>query len=190
MNHWSEELSALGACGDAVRWCRTQKSLKAAWKNCTRGDWMLWLIGRTTKSAPWSDERKPLAACAAECAMLAPPCRDDDYELARIWCIDALMRWSEGKADRDEVEAALRAACAAAASAGDAAASAAYAASASAYAADDYAASAASAAYAAYAASASASAAYASNDYSYDTYSAEQQWQLDHVRKKYPLTEL
>ena len=44
--HWSEKLKALNACEEAVAWAATQRTSTAAWKSCTRADWMLWLAGR------------------------------------------------------------------------------------------------------------------------------------------------
>jgi len=37
-------LDNIGACGEAVEFADTHKSLKAAWEACTRPDWMLWLL--------------------------------------------------------------------------------------------------------------------------------------------------
>ena len=43
--HWSAALERLGACGEAVEWCRTQPDAQTAWERCEREDWMLWLLG-------------------------------------------------------------------------------------------------------------------------------------------------
>ncbi|HUX56261.1 MAG TPA: hypothetical protein VMV77_04760 [Bacteroidales bacterium] len=40
------KLERLNACRDAVLWVKTQTSIKEAWENCERGDWMLWLAKR------------------------------------------------------------------------------------------------------------------------------------------------
>ena len=143
MHHWTNALVKLNACNEAVEWAKTQPSLAAAWKNCKRGDWMMWLLGRTCKGGAWSDERKPIVACAAECASTTEKYVHPDSLLAWMWCIDACERWSRGEADRDEVEAARSAAAADDADAVYAAAAAA--AAAAAYAAADDAADAAAA---------------------------------------------
>ena len=39
----TDKLKRLNACGDAIVWVKTQKSIPLAWQNCERGDWMLWL---------------------------------------------------------------------------------------------------------------------------------------------------
>ena len=151
MNHWTDALVKLNACNEAVEWAKTQPDLSTAWTKCKRGDWCLWLIGRTTKSEPWSEERKPIVRAAIDCAKTALKYANNDTITANLWCIDALERWCNGEADRDEVIAARDAAADA-----DAAA---YAAAYAAYAAYAYAAYAAdTAAYAATYATAAASA--------------------------------
>ena len=114
--HWTDKLVELHACREAVEWAKGYPSLRAAWKACKRGDWMLWLIGLTEPSAPWSEERGVLVRIAVEGAMLAPPC-PDEYEVSRQWCIDALLRWYDGEDNRDEVVASRDAACASASAA-------------------------------------------------------------------------
>ena len=96
--HWTDKLVGMNACHDAVEWARGYPSLKAAWKACKRGDWMLWLIGHTEQSDPWSEERGVLVRIAVEGAMFAPPCPDES-EVARQWCIDALLRCCDDDAD-------------------------------------------------------------------------------------------
>jgi hypothetical protein len=149
--HWTEGLIRIHACHAAVAWCETQPDLATAWAVCERGDWMLWLIGRMTQSAPWSEERKPLALCAADCAELALPYAKGEAKTAAEKCITTLRDWARGEATKDDALKARRAAAADAAAAyaaAYAAADAAYAAYAAAAAAD----AAAAAAYAAYAA--------------------------------------
>ena len=46
MNHLQKKLEKLEACDAAIKWAGTQKSLKEAWTNCPRADWMLWLLNR------------------------------------------------------------------------------------------------------------------------------------------------
>jgi hypothetical protein len=134
MQHWSESLKKLNACGDAVVWASKQPSLSVAWKKCQRGDWMLWLLGRLEKSNTWSKERRLLVACCAECAATTLKYCNADTITATIWCLDACDRWARGETDREEVEAARSAAAYAADAAVNSAAYAAYAAAA--YAAD------------------------------------------------------
>ena len=53
-------------CADAMAWLREreQSSPEAAWRECGRGDWMLWLVGRAAS-------RRKLVLAACECARLA-----------------------------------------------------------------------------------------------------------------------
>jgi len=102
-------LRLLGPCGDGLAFAESYKSLSAAWKACERGEWLLWLVGRVDKSEPWSDERKPLVACACECAR-------DSCELMPQASRDALEiieKWARGEATKDVAARAAEAAGAA-----------------------------------------------------------------------------
>lgn len=85
-----EQLTALDACRDAIKWASAFPTLQAAWDACERGDWMLWLVGRLDTSEPYSDERKPLARCCLEVALQAweqmPKAGRDCIELHERWC--------------------------------------------------------------------------------------------------------
>jgi len=143
---WTVQLSRRNACSEAVQWAKTQPSFTAAWNNCERGDWMLWLAGRV------GIDRKMLVIAACACARTALKYVKEGKKQPRI-CIETAERWARGKATIEEVGQARSAAYAAYA----------YAADAYAYAA----AAAAAAAYAAYAADAYAAAAYAAAAYAY-----------------------
>ena len=159
---WSRLLVDLGACGDAVRWARTQPSLDVAWATCPRGDWMLWLAARLLPGdSAVPDRRSParvqLVRAALECARLAWSHVREDHHAVVAACYETTQQWCEGAASIAQVRTAAAAAYAAYADAVSAAADAAtYAAAYAAYA--TYA-----AAYAAYATYA-ASAAYAAAD--------------------------
>ena len=163
---WTDALTALRACDDAVAWAESFASLDAAWSACERGDWMLWLLGRVS-GAPESDARKALVLCACACARTALPYVRESETRPASTCIETAERWARGQATIGELREARRDAYAAAyaATAADAAAYAAYAAAAYAasasYAAADADADAAYAAAAASAAAAADAAAYA-----------------------------
>ena len=160
MTHWSDELVAkYSPCAEAVELMRTFKTSATAWRNCKRGDWMLWLLGTMSGPSESASRRKlVLAACA--CARLSLKYVPASETRPRV-AIETAEAWAKGKegVTLEKVKSAAYA---------SASASAAYA-SASAYAA--YASAAASAAYASAAASASASAA-ASAAYAYASASA------------------
>lgn len=42
----ADELKRLHACEEAIRWCGS-RTLKQAWKECQRGDWMVWYLRNT-----------------------------------------------------------------------------------------------------------------------------------------------
>ena len=145
------DLRSINACAPALDWLLVGNypTLADAWAVCPRGDWLLWLIGATTTSVPWSDERKPLVAVAMECArtsLLFYEARTGKADVREA--SDVILAWTRGEASVDEAKEARKklhaAADAAAADADDAAYAAADA--------DD----AADAAYAAYAAAADA----------------------------------
>ena len=66
--HWTDKLVQLNACCEAVQWAQGYPSLRAAWEACERGDWMLWLAGRTCRTLP---QRKRLVLAACACARTA-----------------------------------------------------------------------------------------------------------------------
>lgn len=123
-----DHIADLGACSDALDWLRTEdhQTLEAAYAACPRGDWLLWLHGRLTASSPWSDERKPLARAAMECARLALPIYETRTGRTDVRSAsDVILAWTRGEVGTDEAKAArvaLRSAYAAyAADAADAA---------------------------------------------------------------------
>lgn len=102
-------LLAMRACPDAVQWARGYTNDAAAWRECQRGDWMLWLLARLNV------DRKRLVLAACECARLSLHLVRDDEERPRIAIetAEALAR-DEGPT-LDDVHRATAAAYAAAA---------------------------------------------------------------------------
>ena len=116
---FTDKLNDMNACSEAVEWVG-KRGLMTAWRDCPRGDWMLWLAGRL------DIDRKLLVLVACDCAETAlqyvPEGEDRPAK-----CIQITRDWCNGTASLDDVRAARRAA--------DAAATAAYAATYAAYAA-------------------------------------------------------
>ena len=156
----STRLKRLAACNEAVEWSKQFTDAQAAWDACERGDWMLWIIGRRIKSAPWSDDRKLLLAAALDCACTVKHLWPKEHRKQISAAVKTLRAWIAGEASVEQAKDARKnlyavyaaAAYAAAAAAADADAYAAYAAAADA----DAAAAAADGAYAAAAAAAAA----------------------------------
>ena len=94
-----------GACLDARIWAKTQPDLGAAWRECKRSDWMLWLLARTTLNQ--DDPRLRLMACDfAEAALIYVPAGEDRPRQA----IEVARRFAAGDATREELAAARDAA--------------------------------------------------------------------------------
>lgn len=139
----ADRLSAMRACPESVQWARDYTDDAVAWRECQRGDWMLWLLGQIDV------DRKRLVLATCGCARLSLYLAPDGEDRPRI-AIETAEAWARGDGPTlDDVRRSASAADAAAATYEDAA-YAAYAASYAAYAA----ASAAYAASAAHAASA------------------------------------
>ena len=115
--HWTDRLTALGACSDAVAWARDYPTAAAAWAACTRGDWMLWIMGRLAES-PDSASRRRLVLAACECARLALRYVPPGETRPRI-AIETAEQWAQraGQINLADVRAAAWAAGAARAAA-------------------------------------------------------------------------
>lgn len=131
----SEYLIAMGACSEAIQMAMPYGiDYEKAWSEWPRGDHLLWIFARTDK-----DKFQLLTLAKAHCANTVRRLMKDKRS---INAVDVAIRFGEGNATRDELDAAYAAAAAAAydAYAADAAADAvaayaAYAAYATAYAA-------------------------------------------------------
>ena len=121
-------LMDLKACEEAVRWAAKYDSFEAAWAECERGDWMLWLAA---KAPLCSRQDLVLAACA--CARLSLKYVKAGEKRPRV-AIETAEAWARGDATLDRVRVAAYASSYASSYA-SAASSAAYAAAYAAYAA-------------------------------------------------------
>ena len=128
---FTEKLESMHACSEAVEWV-AHRGIVKAWRECPRGDWMLWLAGRL------DIDRKLLVMAACDCAETALQYVPDGEDRPAK-CIQVTRNWCEGTATIEDVRAARGDADAAYAAAADAAAYAAAYAAAAAYA-DAYAA--------------------------------------------------
>ena len=108
MKNFIIKLKKLRACSNAVEYASSFSSLKKAWNSCERGDWMLWLIGKTC-DGPGTKSRKKLVHVACKCARTAWKWMLKDSKNA----IKVAEKYCNGKADIDEVRAAADAADAA-----------------------------------------------------------------------------
>lgn len=157
----NEKLRQMGACEEGLDWLG-DKPLEAAWAECHRGDWMLWVSSRV------GVDIKTLTNAKVRCARLVQHLMKDQRSLDALVVAEA---FAGGTATRAQLNAAAYAAYAAVAAA-VAASSAAYAVAAATAAAAYAVAYAADAAYASVAAVAAASSASYAYAVAYDAYAA------------------
>ena len=156
-----EILKKLNACKEAVEWAG-DKTWEEIYNTCHRGDWLLWLFKKTNP-----DDLQRLTLAKGHCANTVRHLMDDERS---IKAVDTAIAFGEGKATREELNAAAAAAYYAAGTPAAAAAAAAY-----------YAAAAAAAAYYA------AYAAYAAVDADADARTKNQMETADICRKYLPI---
>ncbi len=103
-----DRIRHLVPCPEAARWLVSRTEPQAAWDECSRGDWMLWLIGKTITSQPWSDDRKPLLACALDCAEIVRhlwPAKSAN-EIGKL--VAVLRAWIVGDAATEQAKEASK----------------------------------------------------------------------------------
>ena len=117
-----EKLKSLSPCSEAIDWFSEQQTPEQAWRDCQRGDWMLWLVGKVSGN-PGSDTRRKMIFCCCECARLSAKVK---HGILRA--IETVERWAKGDTTIELQDAAASAAYGNSAAAATAAAYAAYAA--------------------------------------------------------------
>lgn len=100
----------MNACSDALKWLESQKELKSAWENCERGDWMLWLLNKTTNKSDELSLRR-LTLVKARCAKIVIHLMNDERSRNAVLIAE---QYGLGNAIRSELDAAAYAADAAA----------------------------------------------------------------------------
>ena len=106
-----EHISHISPCQEAISWLESlpaSTTPQKAWDACENGSWMIWLIGKTIKSEPWSDDRKPFLACALDCALTVKHLWRK-ISAKKIGDAVAVMRkWIKGVATKEDVSEARR----------------------------------------------------------------------------------
>lgn len=98
MTALQDTLRRLDACQEARVWVG-DRDLATAWRECARGDWMLWLAARAGVDRRLVVE----AACdCAEAALVHVPAGENRPRVA----IETARRWSRGEATVEEVRRA------------------------------------------------------------------------------------
>jgi len=97
---FSDKLNSIHACSEAVTWVGN-RGLMTAWRDCPRGDWMLWLAARS------GVEHKLLVLAACDCAETALKYVPKGANRPAK-CIQVTRDWCAGKATLDDVRKARR----------------------------------------------------------------------------------
>ena len=93
------------ACSDAVKWVG-DKTRGEAWEQCTRADWMMWLLAKEMKTDEQHKTIVSLACDFAESVLHLIPKGEERPRKA----LEATRAWIEGKASLVEVKDAADAA--------------------------------------------------------------------------------
>ncbi len=111
MKTFKQYLRSLKACNDAIEWAK-DKPIEQVVAECHRGDWLLWLAKKC------GVELQPLTLAKAHCANTVRHLMTDKRS---VKAVDVAIAFGEGRATRDELDAAANAAAAYAAYSADAA---------------------------------------------------------------------
>ena len=98
------EIEKLHACAESIKFRRNYPDFKSAWENCPRGDWMLWIAKRLNV------DLLKLTTAKALCANTVRHLMMDDRS---IEAVEVAILFGQGKASREELNAAADAANAA-----------------------------------------------------------------------------
>ena len=90
------KLENLNACEDSIEWLSTQDNLQQAWKDCERGDWLLWLVARLN-----INERKLFLAKGLVAEQVIHLMNDE----RSIEAVKAAINYGNGKISKDELSA-------------------------------------------------------------------------------------
>ena len=115
MKTFKEYLKSVDACQSAIDWAG-DKPIEQVVAECHRGDWLLWLAKKC------GVELQPLTLAKGHCANTVRHLMTDERSLKAV---DVAILFGEGRATREELDDAARAASAAYASAAYAASAAA-----------------------------------------------------------------
>ena len=91
-------LSRYAACTEAVDWARG-KTLRGAWEQCNRADWLLWLLGKMAGTPTWPNSQTVVLAacdCAKTALIYIPPGEKRPAEAiaaARRWAINPSKKY-------------------------------------------------------------------------------------------------
>jgi len=92
------DLKKINACNEAVEWVEANPTLSPAqlWRQCPRGDWLLWIAANT------NIDRKKLVLAACQCARLALRYMPEG-ETRPLVAIETAEAWCRGNATLQQV---------------------------------------------------------------------------------------
>ena len=90
------DIGQFNPCDDGLAYCESRASFEEAWRDCERGDWMLWL------AAHLKIDRRKLARAMALCAnTVRHLMKDAGYEKA----VDDVLAYADGEIDLEGLRA-------------------------------------------------------------------------------------
>ena len=104
---FKQQLIEMDACQDAIDWVE-DRTVQQAWKDCQRGDWMLWLLEQMEEVEGWADEKEIMLLdcwCARRALKYIP-----EGETRPLKAIEAKEKWTRGEITREEMDTARSAA--------------------------------------------------------------------------------
>jgi len=104
---FKQQLIEMDVCKEAIDWVE-DRTIQQAWKDCQRGDWMLWLLEQIEGEKGWLDE-KEIMLLGCWCARRALK-YIQEREIRPLKAIEAKEAWAKGEITREEMDAACAAA--------------------------------------------------------------------------------
>jgi len=100
---FKQQLIEMDACQEAIDWVEN-RTIKEAWTDCQRGDWMLWLLEQMEGEKGWLDEKKIMLLgcwCTRRALKYVP-----EGETRPLKAIETKEKWAKGETTREEMDVA------------------------------------------------------------------------------------
>jgi hypothetical protein len=104
---FKQQLIELKACREAINWVEN-RTFEQAWRDCHRGDWMLWLLEQMREKEGWLNEKDIMLLgcwCTRRALKYVP-----EEEKRPLKAIEAKEAWIRGETTREEMITARAAA--------------------------------------------------------------------------------
>lgn len=80
-----EKVRGFDPCLEGWEWLREQKSLKQAWADCQRGDWMLWYLERIKYGEQITPEDKDIWSVVKKCVAIMRKVHVNEWDCSYIF---------------------------------------------------------------------------------------------------------